>query len=68
VSYLFRFFMFWYVFVVGDDWTVAVGVVGSLAVAAALVHRHLPAWLWLPPAVGAVLTASLWRAARTLGR
>ncbi len=55
---------FWYDFVVGDDWTVAVGVVVALALAAVLTRVHLAAWWWLPPSVGVLLAASLWRAAR----
>jgi hypothetical protein len=55
---------FWYEFVVGDDWRVAVGVVAALALTAALTDQGVPAW-WLPPsAVVATLLGSLWRVAR----
>lgn len=55
---------FWYDFVVGDDWRVALGVVLALGTTAALVAGGVNAW-WLPPAaVVAVLALSLHRAAR----
>jgi hypothetical protein len=64
VRYVAGFLRFCYDFIVGDDWTVAAGVVASLGIASLLVHRHAPAWLWLPPAAAAALAASAWRAAR----
>ena len=58
------FVRFWYDFVVGDDWTVAVGVVVALAVAALLARTTVPAWWLLPVAVAGLLAASVWRVAR----
>jgi thiamine transporter ThiT len=59
------FLAFWYDFIVGDDWTVAVGVVAALALTAALAHlAHLPAWWLLPLAAVALLAFSLRRAIR----
>ena len=58
-----RFLRFWYEFVVGDDWRVAVGVAVAIGIAAALVAVGVPAWWFLPLAVAAVLYASLRRAA-----
>ena len=58
------FLSFWYDFIVGDDWSVAVGVVLALALAALLAHHHVPAWWVLPISVIALLTLSLTRAAR----
>jgi hypothetical protein len=55
---------FWYDFVVGDDWRVAVAVVLALAVTAGLAQAGLPAWWVLPLAVVLVLPWSLWRARR----
>ncbi|NUS12181.1 MAG: hypothetical protein HOY69_12395 [Streptomyces sp.] len=54
---------FWYDFVVGDDWRVAVGVAVALGATAGLVHgAGLNAW-WLPPvAVAVLLGLSLRRA------
>ncbi|WP_055589773.1 hypothetical protein [Peterkaempfera griseoplana] len=51
---------FWYDFVVGDDWRVALGVVLALAATAGLAHSGSNAW-WLPPAAVAVL---LWMSLR----
>jgi hypothetical protein len=59
-----RFGAFWYDFVVGDDWRVAVGVVVALAVTAALHHAAISAWWVVPVAVALLLPFTLWRAAR----
>jgi hypothetical protein len=56
---------FWYDFIVGDDWTVAVGVVAALGLTAVLAHAGVPGWWLLPVAVVALLTYSLIRAARS---
>jgi hypothetical protein len=58
------FFAFWYDFVVGDDWTVAVGVVIALAVTYAVTRTTLPAWWIVPVAVGLLLPMSLLREIR----
>jgi hypothetical protein len=59
------FFRFWYDFIVGDDWSIAAGVVVALAVTAVLAHNGTTsAWWLLPLAVAAGLTASLYRATR----
>jgi hypothetical protein len=58
------FLQFWYDFIVGDDWTVAAGVLAALAVTSLLVHRSVPAWWLMPVAVGLVLFASLRRAVK----
>jgi hypothetical protein len=55
---------FWYDFVVGDDWVIAVGVVISLAVTYALSRTAVPAWWLLPMVLFVLLPFSLWRAAR----
>ncbi len=55
---------FWYDFVVGDDWLIAVGVVISLALTYALSRTALPAWWLLPLALVLLLPLSLWRATR----
>ncbi len=56
---------FWYDFVVGDDWVVAVGVVLTLGLTSVL-SRHSTATLWwlLPAAVFILLPVSLIRAVR----
>jgi len=59
-----RFLLFWYDFVVGDDWRVAVGVVAALAVTIVLSSVGLTAWWVLPVAVLVVLPLRLRRATR----
>ena len=48
MSYIANFFRFWYDFIVGDDWSVAVGVVIALVITAFLAHQNVTAW-WLMP-------------------
>ncbi|MGH9130668.1 MAG: hypothetical protein ACRDWV_03130 [Acidimicrobiales bacterium] len=57
--------LFWYDFVVGDDWRLAVGVVLALGLTATVASlTSMPAW-WIAPVVALiVLVASTWRAAR----
>lgn len=59
-----RFGLFWYDFVVGDDWRVAVAVVAALVATAILAAVGVPAWWVLPAAAVAVLVVSIKRAAR----
>ena len=56
--------LFWWGFVVGDDWRAAAGVLLAIGVTAALVGAGLDAWWLMPPAVAAVLALSLQRASR----
>lgn len=55
---------FWYDFVVGDDWRVAVAVVLGLLLTWAITRAGMPSWWLLPVAVLLVLPWSLWRATR----
>jgi len=55
---------FWYDFVVGDDWTVAVAVVAGLAVTYGVSRTSSPAWWILPAAFVLVFPFSLWKATR----
>ena len=59
-----RFGAFWWDFVVGDDWRVAVGIVVAFGLTALLAATSIPAWWLLPVAVAAVLWSSLRRAVR----
>lgn len=61
MSYLASFLAFWKDLLIGDDWTVAVGVAAALTITAGLVHTALLPWIWLPVAVAITLTASLRR-------
>jgi hypothetical protein len=56
--------LFWWDFIVGDDWRLAVGVVVALAVTAGLGAAGIPSWWFLPVAVLTLLTISLRLAAR----
>ena len=60
-----RFARFWWNFVIGDDWRVAVGVALAIAAVAVLHHRHDAAWWVLPVAVLLLLYVSLRRAAKS---
>ena len=62
MKYLVNFGQFWYDFVVGDDWTVAAGVVIALAITAVLSWRGVAAWWLMPIAVVVLLAVSLQRA------
>jgi hypothetical protein len=55
---------FWYHFLVGDDWTIAVGVAVALLATYGLVQTGISAWWLLPFAAVAVLTLSVVRANR----
>jgi len=55
---------FWYDFIVGDDWRVAVAVVVALALTFGFARTALPAWWVLPATVAILLPLSLWRVAR----
>jgi hypothetical protein len=61
-----RFGAFWWDFLVGDDWRVAVGIAVAFGVTALLAATtSLPAWLVLPLSVAGVLWQSLARAVRS---
>jgi hypothetical protein len=64
MSYLRSFALFWWDFVVGDDWRVAAGIVLALALTAVLTDRGWSAWWLLPLAVALLLARSLQRATR----
>jgi hypothetical protein len=62
VGFLRGFVAFWYDFVVGDDWTVALGVLVLLLVCGMLAHAGLAAaWLLMTLGVAIILGFSLWR-------
>lgn len=64
MTYLRRFLRFWSDFVVGDDWTLALGVVVALFVTWCVTH-HGRNWYWLlPAAVVALIALSLRRVSR----
>jgi hypothetical protein len=65
MKYIARFGHFWYDFIVGDDWTVAVTVVLAMTLTTLLAHHGHNPWYLLPIAVALTLTWSVWRIART---
>ena len=50
MSHLRTFFRFWYDFLVGDDWRLAVAAVAALGLTALAVEASIPAW-WVAPVV-----------------
>ena len=64
MRYLKSFLLFWYDFIVGDDWMIAAGVVLALVASALLARRDLNAWWLMPVAVVVLLVVSLWRETR----
>jgi hypothetical protein len=55
---------FWYEFVVGDDWTIAAGVVAALGATYGILRAGVPAWWLLPLAGAAIVTYAVVRANR----
>ena len=64
IARLTAFAAFWYDFVVGDDWRVAVGVIVAMAATYGVSRTSVPAWWVVPLAVAALLPFSLWRVTR----
>ena len=60
MRYIVAFVKFWYDFIVGDDWTIAMAV----AVAVAITLWLVQSWWLLPLAAILALGASLWRTVR----
>ena len=58
------FAVFWYDFIIGDDWLVAIGIIAALAATYGLSRTSIPAWWVVPVAVGVLLPISLKRAMR----
>lgn len=56
---------FWWDFVIGDDWLVAVLVAAAIGATAVLAAAGLAAWWLLPLAVPLILWVSLRRAIRS---
>ena len=54
MKWLAQFGKFWYDFLIGDDWRVALGVVAALAATYGVSRTSIPAW-WILPAALAVL-------------
>jgi hypothetical protein len=63
-----RFWDFWWDFIVGDDWHIAVGIVLALGLTAGLAHAGVTAWWVMPLAVAGILAESVYRGARRTRR
>lgn len=59
-----KFLLFWFDFIVGDDWVIAAGVVIALFAASQLALHGLKAWWLMPVATAALLAMSIWREGR----
>jgi hypothetical protein len=59
VSWLARFGKFWYDFIIGDDWRIAVGVVLTVTGAFVAAHHGFNIWWLLPLAVALLLAVSV---------
>jgi tryptophan-rich sensory protein len=55
---------FWYDFVVGDDWRVAVAVIVALAATYGVSRTSVATWWVMPAAVVLLVPFSLWRVIR----
>ena len=55
---------FWYDFIVGDEWVIAVVVVLAVGVTAIATRLGWNAWPLLPVAVAGTLAFTAWRAVR----
>jgi hypothetical protein len=58
MTFLKNFILFWWDFIVGDDWVIAAGVVIALAVSALLVRSGITTAWWIMP-VAVVITLAL---------
>ncbi|MEY2523397.1 MAG: hypothetical protein QOJ66_1962 [Ilumatobacteraceae bacterium] len=62
MKWLKTFGAFWYDFIVGDDWSIAVGVAAAVGATALVHHAGLVAWPIVPIVVAIMLSSSIWRA------
>jgi hypothetical protein len=59
MKWLAQFGKFWYDFLVGDDWRLAVGTVITVSGVFAVAHHGVNVWWLLPLAVGLILVISV---------
>ena len=67
MRYLRSFGLFWWNFIVGDDWRVAAGLAVALLLTWLLARHGVTAWWLLPIAVALLLVGSVWRESRGNG-
>jgi hypothetical protein len=65
MKHLRAFALFWWNFIVGDDWRVAVGLAAALGLTWLLESHDVDAWWLLPVAVALLLAGSVRRESRT---
>lgn len=63
MRYLVGFLRFWYDFIIGDDWTVAAGVIVLLGSTRVATARGIDAWWLMPLGVMLLLVFTLFRSA-----
>ena len=68
MSRVLAFGRFWYGFILGDDWVIAVGVAAAIGVTALLADGGVAAWWVMPLAVIALLVGSVRRGTRRAQR
>jgi hypothetical protein len=59
VKWIKQFGAFWYDFIVGDDWRIAVGVIIAMSITYFATHHGVNAWWLMPIAVAALLGVSV---------
>jgi hypothetical protein len=59
MKWLAQFGKFWYDFLVGDDWRLAVGVAATISAVFVVAHRGVNAWWLFPLAVALLLVISV---------
>jgi hypothetical protein len=61
MRYVRSFGLFWWDFVVGDDWRVAAGLAIAIGLTSLLTHKGVNAWWLLPVAVALLLAGAVFR-------
>lgn len=64
MTFIKNFALFWYDFIVGDDWMIAVEVIAAVLASAWSTNHAVNAWWLLPLIVVVMLTFSLLREVR----
>jgi hypothetical protein len=67
MRYLGSFGLFWWDYIVGDDWRVAAGLALAFGLTWLLAHNGIAAWWVLPLAVAVLLVGSVRRESRSGG-